>query len=100
MDRSEKKHVPGLGEELHAIVLVALSPSAYRDPQKTAERLAKYKEVESVDILTGNWDLALEVKAETSEALYAFLKRIIAKEGEIVKTNSLISLKRIEHTSF
>jgi len=99
MDKSEKKHVLSLGEELHAIVLVALSPSAYRDPQKTADRIAKYKEVESVDILAGNWDLALEVRAVTQEALYKFLKRIISKEGEIAKTNSLISLKRIKYTS-
>jgi len=99
MDKSEKKHVLSLGEELYAVVLVALSPSAYRDPQKTADRLARYKEVESVDILVGNWDLALEVKAETQEALYDFLKRIISKEGEIAKMNSLISLKRIKYSS-
>jgi DNA-binding Lrp family transcriptional regulator len=99
MDKSEKKHVLSLDEELHAIVLVALSPSAYRDPQKTADRLAKYKEVESVDILSGNWNLVLEVKTETPEALCDFLKTTISKEGEIAKTNSLISLKRIKHTS-
>ena len=100
MDKSEKKHVLGLGEELNAIVLVALSPSAHRDPQKTADKLAKYKEVKRVDILTGNWDLSLEVKTETPEALYDFLKRTISKEGEIAKTNSLISLKRTKHISF
>jgi DNA-binding Lrp family transcriptional regulator len=99
MDKSEKKQALNQDEELHAIVLVALSSIAYRDPQKTAKRLAKYKEVESVDILTGNWDLALEVKIETPEALYDFLKRTIFKEDEIVKTNSLISLKRIKHSS-
>jgi len=99
MDRSERKHVLSLGKELHAIVLVALSSCFYRDPQKTAARLAKYKEVESVDILTGNWDLALEVKTETPEALCDFLKRTISNEGEIAKTNSLISLKRIKCTS-
>jgi DNA-binding Lrp family transcriptional regulator len=99
MDKSEKKHVFSQGEDLHTIVLVALSSDAYRDPQKTAERLAKYKEVESVDILTGNWDLILEVKTETTEALYAFLKKTLFNEGEIAKTNSLISLKRIKKTS-
>lgn len=98
MDKSEKKHVLSLGEELHAIVLVALSPNAYRDPQKTADRLAKCKEVERVDILTGNWDLAVEVKTETPETLYDFLKRTISNEGEIAKTNTLISLKRIKYT--
>ena len=97
MDKPRKKPIPSLDEELHALVLVALSPCAYRDPQKTADRLARCKEVESVDILAGNWDLALEVKTETQEELYDFLKRIVSKEGEIVKTNSLISLKRIKY---
>ena len=96
MDKSERKHVIGFGDELHAIVLVALSPKSYRDPQKTADRLAKCKEVESVDILSGNWDLAVEVKTETLELLYDFLKRTISNEDEIAKTNSLISLKRIK----
>jgi DNA-binding Lrp family transcriptional regulator len=99
MDKSEKKCVLSLGGELHAIVLVALSPDAYHNPQRTAYRLVKYKEVESVDILTGNWDLAVEVKTETTETLFDFLKRTISNEGEIAKTNTLISLKRIRYAS-
>jgi DNA-binding Lrp family transcriptional regulator len=96
MDKSDKKHTLGLGEELHVIVLVALSSKAYCDPQEIADRLIKYREVERVDILAGNWDMALEVKAQTQKELYDFLKRIISKEEKIAKTNSLISLKRIK----
>ena len=99
MNEFERKRMTSLSGEIHAIVLVALSSHAHRDPQKTADRLARCKEVESVDILTGNWDLALEVKTKTPEALYDFLKRTIFREGEIVKTNSLISLKRIKHSA-
>ncbi len=87
----------GSGEKLQAIVLVTLSPSAHRDPQKTADRLAKCREVQSVYILAGNWDLALVVKSRTQEDLYDFIRRIISKEREVAKTNSLISLKQIEH---
>lgn len=99
MVKSEKKSAHGLGKELHAIVLVSLSSRAHRDPQKVADRLVKYGEVESADILTGNWDLALQVRTETQETLYDFLKRMSSNEGEIAKTNSLISLKRIKHPS-
>ena len=99
MVKSEKKSAHGPGKELHAVVLISLSSRAYRDPQKVADRLVKYGEVESVDILTGNWDLALQVRTETQETLYDFLKRVGSNEGEIAKTNSLISLKRIKHPS-
>jgi hypothetical protein len=60
--RPEKNCILGSREEFHALVLVVLSPIAHRDPERTADWLAKHKGVESVDILAGNWDLALEVK--------------------------------------
>ncbi len=97
--RPEKNCIPGLREEFHTLVLVVLSPCAHRDPERTADRLAKHKEVECVDILAGNWDLALKVKTESQEEFYDFLKRVISEEGEIAETKSLISLKRIESTS-
>jgi DNA-binding Lrp family transcriptional regulator len=67
--------------------------------QKTADNLARYKEVASVDIIAGNWDLALEVKTKDQQELYLFLMKMISRESEIAKTDSLISLKRIDLAS-
>jgi DNA-binding Lrp family transcriptional regulator len=99
MNKLKENHMLGSDKELHTLVLVALSPRAHRDPQKIADKLTKCREVECIDILAGNWDLALEVKTESQEELYDFLKRLIYKEGEATKTNSLISLKRIRSPS-
>jgi DNA-binding Lrp family transcriptional regulator len=68
--------------ENFTIVLVALSSRAYRDPQKTANRLARYKEVERVDILTGNWDLALEVKTKIRKHFTIFSKEQSSKRAK------------------
>jgi len=94
--RPEKNCILDLREEFRALVLVVLSSCAHRDPERTASMLAKYKEVKSLDILAGNWHLALGVKTESQEEFYDFLKRVISEEGEIAQTISLISLKRVK----
>jgi DNA-binding Lrp family transcriptional regulator len=82
-----------------ALVLVALTPNAYRDPEKTAQILARYREVESVDIAAGKWDLILQIRTKNQDMFYEFLKNIISEENRIVKTSSIVSLKRVKPVS-
>lgn len=79
-----------------ALVLVALSPNVYRDPEKIAQILARYREVESVDIVAGKWELILQIRTKNQDAFYEFLKKAISEENGIVKTSSIISLKRVK----
>jgi len=79
-----------------ALVLVALSPNVYRDPEKIARILARYREVESVDIVAGRWELILQIRTKNQDAFYDFLKKAISEENGVAKTSSIISLKRVK----
>jgi Lrp/AsnC family transcriptional regulator, leucine-responsive regulatory protein len=85
-----------IGEGFCSYVLVALSSNEYADPERIANSLARHSEVESVDILAGDWELILKVRAEDQDEYYQFLKNVISKEKGIENTNSLISLSQVK----
>ena len=79
-------------------VLVNTSPSEYehdwsRYQSKIVEELAKHKEVESVDILAGEWDLILKIRTKDQDEYYDFLGKVVSRVA-IQKSISLISLKQ------
>lgn len=77
-------------------ILVALSPAEYRTPGRIAKDLAKHKEVESVNIVTGDWELIVKIRTRDQNAYYEFLKEVVSRIEGIRKTNSIISLKTIK----
>jgi Lrp/AsnC family transcriptional regulator, leucine-responsive regulatory protein len=83
------------GQEFCTFVLISLIPNNYGDPEKEAKELAKYEEVESVDICTGEWELLIKVRTKNMEEYYEFVKKVFSKKG-IMKTKSLNSLKQIK----
>ena len=85
-----------IGEGFCAFVLIALSSNEYADPERIAESLARHSEVESVDILAGDWELIVKIRARDQDEYYRFLKDVISKEKGIENTNSLISLKQVK----
>jgi DNA-binding Lrp family transcriptional regulator len=87
-------------KRFRALVFVALSPDAYNNPEKIADILVKYEEVESADIVAGNWELVLEIRTKDQNEFYGFLKKAIHKENSIAKINSIISLKHIKSISY
>lgn len=85
-----------IGEGFCAFVLIALSSDEYSDPERIANDLARHSEVESVDILAGEWELIVKIRTKDQDEYYWFLKNVIAKEKGIENTNSIISLKQIK----
>jgi len=85
-----------IGEGFCAYILIALSPAKYGEPEKVAAELAKHKEVESVDLVTGDWELILKVRTRDQNEYFEFLRKMIAGRQGIKKTNSVISLKQIK----
>ena len=83
-------------KEFCALVFVALSPEAYHNIERVADNLAKYREVESVDVVAGKWGLVLKIRATGKDRFYDFLKKIACKEDGIAKTYCIISLKQIK----
>ena len=79
-----------------AFLLIALSPTEYGDPERIAANLAKQKEVESVDIVAGEWELIIKVRTKDQDEYYNVVKNVISKEKGIEKSISIISLKEIK----
>ena len=85
-----------IGEGFCTFVLIALSSSEFSDPERVAADLARHKEVESVDIVAGEWELILKIRTKDQDEYFDFLKKVISKEAGIEKTTSIISLKQIK----
>jgi len=85
-----------IDEGFCAFVLIALSSNEYADPERIARELARHKEVESIDILSGDWELIVKVRARDQDEYYEFLKKVISREKGIENTNSIISLKQVK----
>jgi DNA-binding Lrp family transcriptional regulator len=83
-----------ISEGFCAFVLIALSSEEYADPERIGRSLARHKEVESLDILAGDWEMILKVRTKDQDEYFKFLKEVISKEKGIEKTNSIISLKQ------
>ena len=77
-------------------VLIALSSGEYADPERAASSLARHDEVESVDILAGDWELIVKIRVRDQDEYFEFLKRVLSKEKGIENTNSIISLKQVK----
>jgi Lrp/AsnC family leucine-responsive transcriptional regulator len=85
-----------IDEGFCAYMLIALSSSEYAEPERIARQLARHKEVESVDILAGDWELLLKIRTKDQDEYFQFLKEVISKEKGIENTNSIISLKQVK----
>ena len=85
-----------IDEGFCAYMLIALCSSEYAEPERIASQMARHKEVESVDILAGDWELLLKIRTKDQDEYFQFLKEIVSKEKGIENTNSIISLKQIK----
>ncbi len=76
-------------------LLIKLTAKAGAHPDKIAGDMAKYEEVESIDLLTGVWDLILKVRTKDQEEYYNLLKSILNREG-IAQSMSMTSLRQLK----
>jgi Lrp/AsnC family leucine-responsive transcriptional regulator len=85
-----------IGEGFCVFVLIALSSDEYADPERIANSLSRHSEVESVDVLSGDWELIAKIRTKDQEEYYKFLKNVVSKEKGIENTSSMISLKQVK----
>jgi len=76
-------------------LLINLIPEKYGDPETVAKDLAKNPRVESIDIVTGEYELMVKLRSKDIDDYYAFVKHAIKKYG-IAKVVSLNSLKQVK----
>ena len=76
-------------------VLINLDRKEYKTPDEIAEILSKYGNVESVDIITGGWEIIIKVRTKDIDEYYQFAKRVLSIKG-IERAHSLNSLKEVK----
>jgi len=73
--RKDKMNVnPSADKEFCAFVFVALSPEAYPNPERIAESLAKYREIENVDVVAGKMGISAENQNQRPRHVLRFLE--------------------------
>lgn len=83
-----------------AYVLINVSPLEYEHDWSKYEtqivrELAKHKEVESLDIITGEWDMILKIRTKDQSDFYDFIGKVVNRVA-IQKSISLVSLRQIK----
>ncbi|MFH1053146.1 MAG: Lrp/AsnC family transcriptional regulator [Candidatus Woesearchaeota archaeon] len=76
-------------------VLGNLSSDNYAEPEVVAKDIAKHDEVESIDIVTGDYEILMKLRTKDIDEYYQFVKFLIKKYG-FVKTYSITSLKQVK----
>src|SRR3989338_183533 len=84
-----------IGDGFTAFVLLTLSPDEYGDPERLANEFAKHPQIESVDIITGDWELILKVRTKDQDDYFEFVKKVISKKG-VTKIKTLTSLRQMK----
>jgi Lrp/AsnC family transcriptional regulator len=83
-----------------AYVLINVSPLEYQHDWAKYEtqivrELAKQKEVESLDIMTGEWDMILKIRTKDQRDFYDFIGNVVNRIA-IQKSISLVSLRQVK----
>jgi DNA-binding Lrp family transcriptional regulator len=84
-----------IDEGFCAFILLSLSPDEYGDPGRIAKELSKLEQIESVDVITGDWEMMIKVRAKDQDAYYEFVKNVLSRKG-IIKITTLTSLKQMK----
>ena len=85
-----------IDEGFCSFVQVKLSPGEYGEPEKVGKQFAKYDEVESVDVVTGDYELIIKIRSKDIDDYYAFVKHSIKQYGfsNVISLTSLKQLKK------
>jgi DNA-binding Lrp family transcriptional regulator len=84
-----------IGEGHCTYLLINLVQEKYGNPEGVAKELAKNPNVESVDVVTGDYELIVKLRSKDIDDYYAFVKMAVHKYG-FAKVISLTSLKQVK----
>ena len=66
----------------------------FRENQEVAERVMKYKEVETVYLMSGSYDLCLVVKGKTFQEVAMFVAKELATIDSVTSTSTHFVMRR------
>jgi len=76
-------------------VFINLGKEDYADPEKVAKEIAKDSRVESLDVVTGDYELIVKLRTKDIDEYYSTIKEWV-KKFEFRKTISMTSLKQLK----
>lgn len=76
-------------------MLIRLGKENYGNAEEVCKKLAKNPNIESVYVITGEYEILVKLRLKDGDEYYNFAQSIIKKYG-IVKTMSLTSLKEFK----
>ncbi len=86
------------GAYVSAIVELNVVPKAGLGFEEVAEKVMKYKEVESVYLMSGNYDLNLIVKGKTLQDVARFVAKELATIDSVTSTTTHFVMRRYKET--
>jgi DNA-binding Lrp family transcriptional regulator len=84
-----------IGQDFCSFVLIKLLQDEYGNPERIGKILSSYEEIESVDIITGDFEMIIKVRVKDQDAFFGFIKEIGSVKG-IAKTFTLVSFKQLK----
>ena len=82
------------GAYVSAIVELNVVPKAGLGFEEVAEKIMKYKEVESVYLMSGNYDLNVIVKGKTLQDIARFVAKELATIDSVTSTSTHFVMRR------
>jgi len=86
------------GAYVSAIVELNVVPKAGLGFEEVAEKVMKYKEVESVYLMSGDYDLNLIVKGKTLQDVARFVAKELATIDSVTSTTTHFVMRRYKET--
>ena len=84
-----------IGQGHCTYILANVSAEKYGEPEVAIKEMLKDPRVESVDVVTGDYELIIKLRSKDIDEYYAFVKEAI-KKYSFSKTISLTSLKQLK----
>ena len=82
------------GDRASAIIEIKVTPKAGLGFEEVAARIAKYREVESVALVSGAYDLSVTVKGKTLREICNFVARELATMESVIGTGTQFVMRR------
>ena len=84
-----------IGKPYCAYVLINLSQENYWEPENVAKFIVEDSRIESVDVITGDYELLIKVRTKDIDEYYELLK-LMTKKYRFEKAITITSLKQLK----
>ncbi len=81
-------------ESVHAIIELKITPQRDQGFDKVARKIYRYPEVESLYLMSGGYDLCVQLSGKTMKEVAYFVARRLAVMDEVVATATHFVLKK------